>query len=232
MCQIDEPVKPTTVRTPSFAAARAVSFISLAARWRTPSGLPSPQIRGGQDALMAFVDRMVADRLPDQVVGDGVDRQVVLGEHLPLLVHIGVIGERPVDLEVVAPARDLQTVVAPLGREATHLLERQVSPLAGEQSDRSCHHRFLPVNASRLDAADLTWDVYRPDLGPGAGLRTALHRVQHLLDPQRVVEGRVRIAVVGDRLDEVPHLVGEAVLVADDVSRAATTPTCTDEPPR
>ena len=46
--QIAEPVKPTTVDTPSLAAARAVSFISSAARCRTPSGDPSPQIRAGR----------------------------------------------------------------------------------------------------------------------------------------------------------------------------------------
>ncbi len=47
--QIDDPVKPMTVFTPSFAASRAVSFISSAARSRTPSGSPSPQ---------TFADRM------------------------------------------------------------------------------------------------------------------------------------------------------------------------------
>ena len=45
---MDEPVKPMTVSTPSAAAARAVSLISSAARWRTPSGSPSPQIRAGR----------------------------------------------------------------------------------------------------------------------------------------------------------------------------------------
>src|SRR5689334_9586042 len=46
--QIEDPVNPTTVDTPSFAAARAVSFISSAARCRTPSGEPSPQTRSGR----------------------------------------------------------------------------------------------------------------------------------------------------------------------------------------
>ena len=48
VCQIEEPVKPTTVCTPNAAAARAVSASSAAARWRTPSGSPSPQIRAGR----------------------------------------------------------------------------------------------------------------------------------------------------------------------------------------
>ena len=47
VCQMDDPVKPTTVLTPSRAAVRAVSFMSSAARRRTPSGSPSPQTRAG-----------------------------------------------------------------------------------------------------------------------------------------------------------------------------------------
>ena len=43
--QVDDPVKPTTVLTPSLRAKRAVSFISSAGRCRTPSGSPLPQIR-------------------------------------------------------------------------------------------------------------------------------------------------------------------------------------------
>ena len=50
VCQIDEPVNPTTVSTPNAAAARAVSAISAAARCLTPSGSPSPQIRSGRMA--------------------------------------------------------------------------------------------------------------------------------------------------------------------------------------
>jgi hypothetical protein len=46
--QIEDPVNPTTVSTPSLRAARAVIFISSAARCRTPSASPSPQIRLGR----------------------------------------------------------------------------------------------------------------------------------------------------------------------------------------
>ena len=46
--QIEDPVKPTTTSTPSLRAARAVIFISSAARWRTPSASPSPQMRSGR----------------------------------------------------------------------------------------------------------------------------------------------------------------------------------------
>ena len=61
-----EPVKPLTTPTPSFCAARAVFFISSAARLFTPSGLPSPQTCGGRIALCR--SSMVSQhRLADQV---------------------------------------------------------------------------------------------------------------------------------------------------------------------
>jgi hypothetical protein len=47
MCHTEEPVNPVTTSTPSWAAARAVSFMRSAARWRTPSGSPSPHTSGG-----------------------------------------------------------------------------------------------------------------------------------------------------------------------------------------
>ena len=43
-------VKPGTTLTPNLAAARAVFFISSAARLRTPSSLPSPKMRAGRIA--------------------------------------------------------------------------------------------------------------------------------------------------------------------------------------
>ena len=51
MCQIELPVKPLTTPTPSFLAALAASIMFWAARCRTPSGLPSPQISGEMMAL-------------------------------------------------------------------------------------------------------------------------------------------------------------------------------------
>ena len=94
-----------------------------------------------QDAPVPLVDRVVAHGLPDQVVGDRPHAEVVLRQRLPLALGVGVVGERPVHLEVVTPAGDLQAVVPPLGGEPAHLLEGQVGPLAGEERDRSRHHR-------------------------------------------------------------------------------------------
>jgi hypothetical protein len=84
---------------------------------------------------MALVDGVVADGLAVQVVGDGVDLQAVAVEQGAASVQVGIVLHGAGDVEVVAPAGDLQAVVAPVGGEAAHLLEGQVGPLAGEQGD-------------------------------------------------------------------------------------------------
>ena len=99
---------------------------------------------------MALVDRVVTDGLADQMVGDGPDIQVVLGQYLPTPVHIGLVRQRLVHLEMVAPTGELEPVVAPPGRQRAHLLERQIGPLAGEQCDWSRHNTSLvPSHAAQ-----------------------------------------------------------------------------------
>ena len=63
--------------------ALAVSIIFLAARLRTPSGSPSPQTSGGQDQLVTLVDQ-IADRLADEVIGDGERLQAVRRAGFPI----------------------------------------------------------------------------------------------------------------------------------------------------
>jgi hypothetical protein len=92
-----------------------------------------------QDVAVPVVDRVVAHRLADQVVGDRPHPKAVRLEHFQLRRHVAVVGERAVHLEVITGAGDLQTVIAPLRGQLAHLLERQVRPLAGEQGDRSAH---------------------------------------------------------------------------------------------
>src|SRR5690606_14011278 len=72
-------------------------------------------------------------------------------------------------VEVVAPAGQLEAVVPPPGREAGHLFQRQVGPLAGEQGDRSCH--FSSVAGYLVRGAGPGWggQVARPTPG---GVRT------------------------------------------------------------
>src|SRR5829696_1133061 len=85
-----------------------------------------------------------------------------------------------------------------------------------------------PARASRLVVQPLAAVRYmdspfrRPsggDLLPGGARRgAALDRVEHLLHVQAVGERRHRVAAGGDRLQQVAHLVGEGVLVADAVA--------------
>jgi len=55
VCQIEEPVKPTTVRTPNAAAARAVSASSAAARCRHPLGLAVAPDPGGRSLVRTSI---------------------------------------------------------------------------------------------------------------------------------------------------------------------------------
>ena len=55
---------------------------------------------------------------------------------------------------------------------------------------------------------------------PGRVARGAvLDCAEYPLDPQAVVEGGLRLAVLGDRGDQVDGLVGEAVLVTEPMAR-------------
>ena len=98
----------------------------------------------GQHVVVAFVDRVVADGLAREVVGDGEHLEVVLLQDGEPVGDVVVIGGASPDVQVVAPAGDLQAVEAPARRETCDLLEGQVGPLASEEGDRSSHGwRFL-----------------------------------------------------------------------------------------
>ncbi len=92
---------------------------------------------------MALVDGVVANGLSHKVIRDGPDSETVALEDLATPGHIVVLGQCSVDLEVVAPAGDLETVVTPGGGQTAYLLEGKVGPLAGEEGDRT-RHRVAP----------------------------------------------------------------------------------------
>src|SRR5262249_5559247 len=147
---------------------------------------------GGHDGLMAGVDGVVADGLADQVVGDRPALQVVLGQQLVPAGQVSVLVQRAVDLEVVAPAGELEAVVAPLPRVLADLLQRQVSPLAGEQSEGSGHGR-LPRDRQRSRSGHV-WSGHvwsRQVTGTGvqqesrAALRSTASRTRWTCSPSR-----------------------------------------------
>src|SRR5690606_37227307 len=94
----------------------------------------------GQDRLVARVDRIVTHRLPPEMVGDRPHAEPVPVQDVQSGPEIRLVLHRAPDVVMIAPAGDLQPVVAPLRRELRDLLEGQVRPLPGEQGDRSCHH--------------------------------------------------------------------------------------------
>jgi hypothetical protein len=141
-------VKPVTVFTPKAAAARAVSASSRAAH---ALGLAVAPHVVGQDGPVALVDQ-VADGLADQVVADREALQAVGLEQLAPLPHIALRRQRLPDVEVVAPARELEAVVAHAPGQRRQLGQRQVGPLAGEEGDGSCHD---VCGASRVQKGEL-----------------------------------------------------------------------------
>ena len=87
---------------------------------------------------MALVDA-VADRLSDEMRADREDVQVIALEDLLPRAAIRVVGERLVDLEVVAPAGELEAVEAPVAGRHGEILDGQIRPLAGEERDGTWH---------------------------------------------------------------------------------------------
>jgi len=106
------PVKPLTTSTPKARAARAVFLISSAARWRTPSGFPSPQMRAGRMPLWRSSMRASETACPT-MVAYGVAVQVMAFKDIPATLDVCVVLERFVYFKVISPTSQLQTVEAP-----------------------------------------------------------------------------------------------------------------------
>ena len=60
-------------------------------------------------------------------------------EQRSALLDVAGVGNRPVDLEVISPAGELDAVEAPRSEVGCEVGEGQVGPLAGEESDGSGH---------------------------------------------------------------------------------------------
>src|SRR5215217_3684627 len=152
MCQVGDPVKPVTRSTPSWAAARAVSFIPSPA---DALGIAvAPDLRR-EHALVPGVDR-IADRLAHEVVADRPAAEPVTLEQRAPAGGVAGVAHRLGDVEVITPAGELEPVEAPLGALAGELLEREIRPLAREQRDGSSHLSSSPYAltiSSRTPAA-------------------------------------------------------------------------------
>ena len=66
---------------------------------------------GRQDGLVSFVNQ-VADRLADEVVRDGETSQAVVREQFPLFTDVSFRGQGAINVEMIAPAGEFESVVA------------------------------------------------------------------------------------------------------------------------
>jgi hypothetical protein len=175
-----------------------------------------------------LVDGVIAHRLTGQVAGDGEDLEAVLVEDPPPARDAVVLGDDAMDVEVAAPAGDLETVVAPAGGQAADLLEGQVGELAGEERVGPAHGYLLVRFVDGSGALSPCLMTASADLGPDRGRRArALHGVQHPLHVQPVGERGRRRGAGGNVADEVGHLVDERVLVPEPASATGTVPSYT-----
>ncbi|CAM5247635.1 hypothetical protein SGRIM128S_08849 [Streptomyces griseomycini] len=92
-----------------------------------------------QDRPVAFVDDRVTHGLAHQMVGDRPALETVLVQEPVPGGEVGRVGQSLVDLEVIAPAGELETVVTEVTGQPADLLQRQIGPLTGEQREIARH---------------------------------------------------------------------------------------------
>jgi hypothetical protein len=83
----------------------------------------------------------VAHGLTDEVRAERPATEAVPLEELTTLAAIGLVGDCAVDLEVVAPARELEPVESPRGALRREVGAGEVGPLAGEERYRPRQRR-------------------------------------------------------------------------------------------
>jgi len=85
------------------------------------------------------IDQLVGNGLTDEVVADGPATEAVLLQEGAPPIDVGGVGKGLVHLEVVAPAGQLQAVVAPTLGHRGQLGDRNIGELARKQRHGSCH---------------------------------------------------------------------------------------------
>ncbi len=80
---------------------------------------------------MAEVDRVVADGLALEVVGNGPNLEVIFVENVEFALNIRIVIPTP-RVQMVARDSNFQSVITPSGCQSGHFFERKVGPLAGE----------------------------------------------------------------------------------------------------
>src|SRR6185436_17880803 len=81
----------------------------------------------------------IADGLTDALVVDDGNDEIVPGEEVELFLTVVVLAEGALHLAVIAPAGQLQPLIARLAGLDDQLLQRQVRPRTAAQDDGSGH---------------------------------------------------------------------------------------------
>ena len=85
----------------------------------------------------------IAHRLSDQVRAERPALETVPAEQVAEISSVLILGQNAIDLEVVSPACELETVESPRAALGRQVGKRQVGPLACEQRDRTSHQTRL-----------------------------------------------------------------------------------------
>ena len=103
----------------------------------------------GENGLVTLIDE-IADRLTNQMIGDSKCGEAGISQNAPtLLTVVGRFGSL-VDVKMVAPTGELQSVEAHLFGKRRKFRERKIGPLAGEESYRS-GHSYMQQNSPDRD---------------------------------------------------------------------------------
>ncbi len=109
----------------------------------------APDVRR-EDRLVARIDA-IAYGLADEVCAERPAAEPVLFEERPMLSAVRVVGEGSIDLEVISPARQFETVEPPAAARRGEFGDGQIRPLTGEQRYRAGHRvpSFMCVETTR-----------------------------------------------------------------------------------
>ena len=201
-----------------------------ARRVRHPLGRALPDALGvavavdlrGEDAAVPVVDR-VADGLADEVRAERPDAEAVLLQQAADGLRVAGIGDRPVDLEVVAPAGELEAVVAPARDLRRELRDRQIGPLAGEERDGTSQADLLGDRDGRSMLIDRLAATRPRGAQGGRGVRRyAFSRMtQGETEAVRMAKVRNQRRIISD--EEMVQLVG-LIKKVDSVELKASVP--------
>ena len=93
---------------------------------------------GADEILVAAVDR-VTDALTDEVVGDRPAAQAVFREQIVARLAVTGVAEGLANVEMIAPAGELEAIVAPFADALGEGRYREIGPLAGEEGEGTGH---------------------------------------------------------------------------------------------